>query len=313
MARNLDKRGTLLLHARRSMRTVGTIVGVLSAGCGSVDDDSMSPSGLPCDLSKPFADVRQLSGINSSTDEAHGTFSGDELTIYYFRNRMTGNADFDIYTATRANRDEPFGPSAALPALNTGADERGGSLSADGLTLFFYSSRLNGYEVYVSVRPNREAPFPEPVAISSIGTADHEQNPFITADGKYFYFTRTPLNTGISEIYRATTSPTGITNAMGIPEIKSFGGATRPVLSADNLTIYFTSDHVGGLGSLDIWSATRASSNAAFEGFTNVASLNEGSLDFPDWISHDGCRIYFTSARTSGTGGWDLWQATRPL
>jgi len=234
--------------------TIGGSLAMIA--CGSVDSVSDANSDVMtdadahvCDPTKPFADVRQLGGVNSSDDEGSPTFSADELTIYYFSNRQSpGTPDFDAYVATRATRDESFGLPAPVAAVNTSMDERGGSLAADGLSLFFYSLRLNGYDLYVSSRTNIAASFGAPTSLSTLNTNDYDQDPFITADSQFLYFTRTP-STGVSAIYRASTGPTGFGNVVAVTELNS-GNATSPVLSADGMIIYFSSDRLGSAGSL---------------------------------------------------------------
>jgi hypothetical protein len=49
----------------------------------------------------------------------------------------------------------------------------------------------------------------------------------------------------------------------------------------------------------------------AFGEPTNVAEVNLDDFEFPEWISEDGCRLYFTSRRPGGSGNWDMWIASR--
>jgi hypothetical protein len=267
----------------------------------------------PCDLSKPFASVHQVAGMETTDDEGNPSFSSDELTVYFFSNRQSpGTPDHDAYVATRRTRDDAFGAAAPLSPVNTQADERGGSISSDGLNLFFHSSRMNGYDLYVSTRPNTAAIFSTPFGVGAgVNTTDLDQDPFISSDNQALYFARTPAPGGNTAIYRASSTPTGFSNAVAVAELNT-ALATRPVLSTDGLTILFASDRAGGSGNLDIWVATRPSPTGAFGQITNMIELNASDFEFPDWLSLDGCRIYFTSRRAGGSGNWDIWQATRP-
>jgi len=265
----------------------------------------------PCDPTLPFGDVRQVPGITTTDGESNTGLSNDELTIYFFSNRQSpGTADFDAYVATRPTRDAMFSAAGPLTAVNTSGDERGGSISSDGRALFFHSSRTGSYDLYVATRANVSAPFGTPTGVAGLNTTDADQQPFISADGASLYFDRTPTG-GQTSIYRASSSVTGFTDPVAVSELSLVGtNSLRPVLSADGLTIFFSSDRAGGAGSLDIWTATRPSLTAPFEQVSNVTALNASSFEFADWISPDGCRIYFTSGRG---GSADLWQATRPL
>ena len=83
-------------------------------------------------------------------------------------------------------------------------------------------------------------------------------------------------------------------------------------LSPDQLTIVFSSPRLGGLGGEDTWLATRTQPSAAFEEPVNLSEVNSGSGDTgPSW-SPDTLSIYFASDRPGGSGGNDIWVATRP-
>ena len=85
-----------------------------------------------------------------------------------------------------------------------------------------------------------------------------------------------------------------------------------PSLSADALTLYFSSNRPGGQGSLDLWQATRADVSSPFGGAVNLgATLNGSSTDTHPWISTDGLSLLFASSRAGGQGNYDLWTATR--
>ena len=268
-----------------------------------------------CDPQKPFGDLRPVAGIGTADGEINPSLSADELTVYFFSNRQNpGTADFDAYVATRPARDAAFGAPGPITAINTPDDQRGGSLSSDGRSLFYHSSITGEYNVYVATRANAAAPFGAGVSLGAgVNTANADQQPFIAADGATLYFDRTPAAGGMSSIYRASAGPTGFTGATMVSELSTpTSNSARPVVSADGLTVYFSSDRPGGAGSLDIWVATRPSLTAPFDQITNVAALNGSGFEFADWLSADDCRIYFSSQRTGGAGGADIWQATRP-
>jgi len=72
------------------------------------------------------------------------------------------------------------------------------------------------------------------------------------------------------------------------------------VLTPDGLTIFFTGllpiDDAGDVVE-DIWTAKRPSLSEPFSSLRNVAELNdESGPDWPNWVSPDACRFYFTRA-----------------
>lgn len=96
-----------------------------------------------------------------------------------------------------------------------------------------------------------------------------------------------------------------------ITELNSNVNDGTPEISADGLTIYFMSSRAGGAGGPDIWYATRPRIDAPFGAPINLAEVNSAAGERGPAISADGLTIYFTSDRTGGAGGADIWFATR--
>lgn len=95
----------------------------------------------------------ELSELQLSTAVADPTLSPDE-TVIAFSNGAT-RQDNDLYYATRASRDQPFGPASPLAALNVpGVSDNDIELSTDGCELYFTSDRGGRHEIYVATVPN---------------------------------------------------------------------------------------------------------------------------------------------------------------
>ncbi len=88
---------------------------------------------------------------------------------------------------------------------------------------------------------------------------------------------------------------------------------TCPSLSADGLTLSFSSSRPGGQGNLDLYQATRTSTSAEFGNVTNLGpTINSPSQDTGAHLSSDGLVLVFESERASGVGKNDLYLSTRP-
>jgi hypothetical protein len=103
------------------------------------------------------------------------------------------------------------------------------------------------------------------------------------------------------------------TTSFGTPtEIAELNDATAtdsaPVLSADGLEIFFSTNRAGG-NNTDIWRATRTSPTGTFGTPTAVSELNTASVEIPSWVSPDRCRIILSS---DALGAYDIYMATRP-
>ena len=66
------------------------------------------------------------------------SMSTDGLTLFWFRPKRANVLDGDLWTASRATKNEPFSGSHSLGSqINTDASEQHPFVSADGLVLFF--------------------------------------------------------------------------------------------------------------------------------------------------------------------------------
>ena len=81
----------------------------------------------------------------------------------------------------------------------------------------------------------------------------------------------------------------------------------HPAISADELTLYFSSDRPGGEGDYDLWKATRNSVEEPFGNITNLGKQinTEGKEEFPTLRSDT--RMYYSSDGLPGLGGFDLF------
>jgi hypothetical protein len=106
-------------------------------------------------------------------------------------------------------------------------------------------------------------------------------------------------------------------------EIREWGGWSQPInvgqplntqyndmyaiLTADGLTVYFTSDRPGGLGGDDLWVSRRENTDASWGDPENLVVLNSPSNDSLSVFSTSGNIMYFHSDRPGGCGVGDLW------
>jgi len=95
--------------------------------------------------------------------------------------------------------------------------------------------------------------------------------------------------------------------------LNSQSNETHPSVSADGLTLYFSSDRPGGYGSADIYMTTRVTRDAPWGQVVNMGpKINISNADLCPWISADGLELYFESyLRAGGYGGGDIYVARR--
>ncbi|MEO8840338.1 MAG: hypothetical protein ABI591_32900 [Kofleriaceae bacterium] len=74
--------------------------------------------------------------------------------------------------------------------------------------------------------------------------------------------------------------------------------------------MYLWSDRNAAAGDYDIFVARRGSTAEPFGPATTVTEVNSPSLDTPNWISPDGCRLYLSSSRDDAS---NVYVATKPF
>ncbi len=173
-------------------------------------------------------------------------------------------------------------------------------------------------DLYVSNRPKSkkldfpgEWTVPVPYDYSGIINTDaNEGEAVFNPKGTTIYFTRC-LNEkkaiSYCKIYQAQKRGRSWTE----PQLIELGPDTfdyvHPVITDDELTMYFVSDMPGTLGGYDIWKTTRGKKNKPFETPVNLGS-NVNSYDhdmFPTLVNDTS--LYFASKGHIGLGGYDIF------
>jgi outer membrane protein OmpA-like peptidoglycan-associated protein len=143
----------------------------------------------------------------------------------------------------------------------------------------------------------------------------HEAQVAFTKDGKTVYFTRDNYynkilgvsNTGFTNLamFKASINSDGEwINIIPMPFNNVEYSVGHPALSDDGKTLYFASDMPGSLGETDIFKV-----DVNLSGFGNPTNLGEKvNSTAKDWFPFvDGEVLYFTSDRTGGKGGSDVY------
>jgi hypothetical protein len=274
--------------------------------------------------------LKPVAGINVPTGEDSPVISADGLELYF---DSSGSGASDLRVATRLNRNDPFQPPTIVQGINSGADEDPGSISADGLTLYFGSDRAGGignYDMYRSTRADRQSPFGNVTSLGAgANTSVLDNYPFVSDDGLSVYYHRSSGGAATDHrLWTATRNSTGMfadpqdlgAVVNGQPTLNSW----RPTVSSDGLALFFSdgpfaTPRPGGSGGGDIWVAWRDGTTQPFGTPVNVNNLwpgstvNGPSFDGLAYISLDwpapGSKLYFTTGRGGATNG-DIWEAT---
>ncbi len=201
--------------------------------------------------------------INTERSEFEPDLSPDGLILVFTRVE-TEYPNWGIWMSTRQTIDDPWEKRQNLgPTINSYAEDMDPCISADGLTLYFNSTRSGGYgnmDIYVTTRPTRDDPWGEPVNLGPpVNGRYGDACPEISADGRTMVFNSSrPGGIGGSDLWltkRPTIDdPWGEPVNLG-PTINTSGLEQYPDISPDGRFLMFQANRPGGMGDRDIWQA----------------------------------------------------------
>lgn len=184
--------------------------------------------------------------------------------------------------------------------VSTKFDEWTPFLSFDGLTLYFGRLYTDSYFYARIFAATREEPYGPFTSVSEVLRSQyHVLSPWVSPDNlRMYYHNELPTRWVIKVSERASVNdpwPQGTT----LSELSAVGKAlTKPALTADELTIFFTSRHAsGGQGGIDMWMANRPDRNSPFGNIRNLVEINSSAYERVGSVSPDGLALYFSSDR----------------
>jgi len=225
----------------------------------------------------------------------------------------------DIWVSRRQCLRCPWETPVNLGApVNPDAAEGAPTLSADGRLLFFFSGRQGGnLDIYGSHRTSTNVDGDEWGPPENLGpdvnTADAEQGSYYVREGggptAVLYFNRA------ADIYRVavTNEGTPLAPAVLVPELSDpIGFDQKVAVRTDGLELLLASTRPGSFGAFDLWVSTRQTPQDLWSTPVHLdAPMNTTDIDSQPSLSRDGQTLIFTSSRTGGSGGTDLWMSTR--
>jgi len=228
-------------------------------------------------------------------------------------------------TTQSLSADFTFGnPTNLGPTVNSSDKEWDPHISADGLSLYFLSPRPGGFgerDIWVTTRKTKVDPWGTPVNLGQpVNSSEFEGAPCISHDGLSLYFVSSrPGSSGWLDIWvakRKTKDDPWETPVNLGPRVNSSAAENGPSISADSLSLYFSSHIAGeyrseGLGGADIWVTTRKTKDDPWGTPVNLGpTVNTSDYELAPCISIDGLSLYFHSDRP-GFGDTDIWVTTR--
>jgi hypothetical protein len=215
-----------------------------------------------------------------------------------------------IYTSTRASITAAWAPpTMGSLDINPVSSNYTPAISSNGLQFVFV---VSGSSIYFTKRSAPSGPFATPATqLAQLNTGPSNVTPAWSYDGTGLYYATNP-STGTFDLAHATYDPGSNTwtNDGTIPGLNSGADELSPVVTRDELTIYWSSTRtdLGTHGDADIFRATRTTKTGAWSNIEQVPELDTNVWDAVTSISPDGCRIYLEN----GTGtSRDLYVAVK--
>jgi hypothetical protein len=217
--------------------------------------------------------------IETQADEYEPRLSADGQTLFFVRGKPGENAD--IFWCLRTSAPvENWSDPQPLADINTDSDELGPAVSPDGSTLYFCSNRAGGaggYDLWRSMRTENGWGTPENLG-PDINTGWNEHNPSLAPDGLNLFFASN------------RPRPDDITN--GDDPSKRWSATVRDNVRAHDFDLYSSSI-----------------SNSEISQPAALTALNTSANEGTPSMSPAGDVLYFSSDRSNGQGGFDLYRS----
>ena len=209
--------------------------------------------------------------LNTPHNDMYAVLTRSQLIVYFTSDRPGGSGGDDLWRSTRASVDSPWDPPENLAALNSPYADSLPMLTTSGNVMYFFSDRPGG------------------CGVGDLWQARRHPRTGIWGP---------PVNLGC------------VVNTIDVENAPAF-------YASDDLgfaTLYFGSNRPGGIGDFDVYQTTTTDDdlfNATWTPGVLVPELSSPGRDTRTFVRFDGLEIFITSDRAGGTGGLDIWTATR--
>lgn len=197
--------------------------------------------------------------INTETNEGAQSISPDGQWLFFTAcHRQDGKGSCDLYSAHKKGNHWDVPVNLGAP-INSAKWESQPSLSSDGRTLYFSSSRgggKGGTDIWKSVQKD-DGTWSAPVNMEKLNTPEDEMSPFIHPDDKTIYFaSKGHIGMGGFDLFMSKLDEYGqFTSPMnlGYP-INTHADEHGLIVGASGEYAYFSSGREKGVGKLDLYS-----------------------------------------------------------
>jgi ribosomal protein L24E len=273
----------------------------------------------------PAANLESVPGTSSELNTPYldgcPILSRNGLQLYMASDRPGGLGGIDIWVAERASPDGPFGdPVNVGEPINSTDNDFCPSPLRDGHGFMFVSNRpggCGGSDIYLT-RYNPETGWQAPVNLGcDVNSAADEAGPVLVfADPEsptLYFFSAREEGPGGPDLYQSQmTGGWSFGPAELVPGVNSDSADIQPYVRRDGRELVFASDRSSGVGSFDIWSASREAITDPWSEPVNLGpNVNSAAGETRPSLSWDGTMLLFGTTRPGVEGVSDIFYATR--
>lgn len=250
--------------------------------------------------------------VNSSAAESSPSLSADGKLLA-FVSRRTGEPL--PYLAERNSIDEPFHPAEpAAIDLSPWPAVRDVAISSDALTLLIaLGSTPQTLDLHQSTRPNPQASWSKPELLVNVNSPKSEFSPKLSADGlRLVFHSDREQGVGLYDLWEARRS--SVPEVFGepvllTPPVSSTIAEENPILTSDNLGVFFTRDW----NNPRLLFCTRVTKEAPFHEPqpVTIPGITSAHYARAPALTADGQQMIFGSNLPGGLGASDLWLTRR--
>ena len=268
----------------------------------------------------PF-NPQQLKGVSTHNPEYLAVISPDNDYCFFTRRfeevkrgaLTPQNVEKFMFSKKQADgtydKGEPMPSPFNLSATN---NEGGATISKDNRFIYFTRNDNGNFDIFFSEMIKGKWG-----EITNLGpmvndARQWDSQPSLSADGKSLYFAsyRDSVN-GTSDIFITRK----VDGSFGKPERLPFctdGNEKSPFILPDNMTLYFSSDSLPGMGGFDIYMIKKGANGKWGKPVNLGYPINTEADEVGFFVSTDGEKGYFASNSIKGSEGYDIYSFDLP-
>lgn len=204
-----------------------------------------------------------------------------------------------------------------MTALNSIADDFGGTLGLDLDLIFFTSARKGAtgkHSIFWSHRSGGS--WSQPALAPALNTPESNGMPSISPGGEVMHFAGCDFGFGDCDIYRVTSGLRGDVTKETVPWTipRNLGSGvngvywdSQPSVASDGSLLVFSSNRPGGYGGRDIWISLRDQAGGWGPPINAGSAINTVFDEITPWVAPDCRTLYFSSNGHPGIDGYDVY------